>query len=144
MKFKFISLMLLAVLGLVAVPAGPAQAAPTCWGDWCSGQDPYSTRCREGAYPVADSGVYGLTGMHVWLFWSPACKTNWTETNFGPANFQWLEARQPSTGYKQGYSSNNGVAWWSKQIYSPTRCVYSSVGVMISLGYWGETTTWCV
>jgi uncharacterized protein DUF2690 len=132
----------LASIALIVTPASPAHAA-SCWGDWCSGLDPQASGCSADAKTVASANVPGLTGETVELRWSPTCKTNWTRTNF--SNFEWLRAIQPSTGYTQGYSTNNDQFWWSKQIYSPTRCVYGSVMVTLPpLGRWGETQTACV
>ena len=113
----------LAMSGAIAV-AAPAQAAPTCYGHYCSGTDPEATRCSEGAYTVAHRTWDGW-GARLELRWSPACKTNWARVNTNPAaSGATLQAVQCSTGYTQsGVVANNGTYWWTRQIYSPTLTV---------------------
>ncbi len=79
-----LAVLLLAIAGSVVI-APTAQAAVTCYGDYCSGKDPMSTRCSDGAYTVAYTQVYfkrALTNATPYaglleLRWSPTCKTNW-------------------------------------------------------------------
>ncbi len=113
------------VLLLMLVSAGTAVAAPaqvheqsigaqaTCYGDYCSGQDPESTGCSAGAYTVTSVGYNGGT---LEVRWSPTCQTNWSRINVGWSGYFRI---QQSTGYEQHYSGTNGTYWWTKMIYSP-------------------------
>jgi hypothetical protein len=136
---------LVALTAAASVPVhpGPAAAAPgklavSCWGDWCSGQDPEVTGCSAGASTVASAGIPWSNGLTLELRWSATCQTNWARVNYGA--FTYLRAIQPSTGYVQQASSNNGVYWWSAMIYSPTRCVYASTAGPV----FTQVDTWCV
>jgi hypothetical protein len=102
----------------------PADAA-TCYGDYCSGKDPQATGCAADARTVAHVRDAG-GGYILELRWSPSCKTNWARISKG--SISWIKAVQPSTGYTQwGNLTTPGSPFvWSRQIYSPTRCVYGS------------------
>jgi hypothetical protein len=134
---------LLAIAAFVApavVLAAPASAA-TCYGDYCSGTDPQATGCSNGAYDLASTPIAGNGGL-IELRWSPSCKTEWARVpaSWGNAYPNQLDAVQPSTGYKQvGVVSGNGTYDWTRQIYSPTRCVYAGW-----VGPPGTTSTACV
>ncbi|MFF5233264.1 DUF2690 domain-containing protein [Dactylosporangium sp. NPDC000521] len=127
----------------VLAHAGPAVAVPgersvSCWGDWCSGQDPERTGCAVGASTVASAGIPWSNGLTIELRWSPTCQTNWARVNYGA--YTYVRAIQRSTGYTQGASSNNGVYWWSAMIYSPDKCVYASTAGPV----FTQVDTWCV
>ncbi len=118
------------MLGLLVTVVGggavttPAEAVepPTCWGDWCSGQDPEASGCSRDAQPIASARIPG-TYAYVELRWSPTCKTNSARV---PAawgtDYPWqLRAYQCATGYNQtGVSDSNPNYSWTKMIYSPT------------------------
>ncbi|MFD3427313.1 DUF2690 domain-containing protein [Nocardia fluminea] len=124
----------LAFTGLVA--HAPASHAVSCYGDYCSGQDPLSTGCAGDAYTVAVGNVYGTGGtQYVEIRWSPTCQTNWARSNIVTSNMKAVQ----EGGYTQGYSSNNGSLAWSRMIYSPVKCVKA-----VLWGAWGTTETWCV
>ncbi|MFG1656943.1 DUF2690 domain-containing protein [Micromonospora chersina] len=112
--------MLVAVAGVDAATS-PAQAA-TCWGDWCSGQDPQAAGCSADAYTTASARIPG-TYAYVELRWSPSCKTNWARV---PAawgtSYPWqLRAYQCKTGYNQsGVVASSADYSWTRMIYSPT------------------------
>ena len=135
MKLQRIGKILTAVLvmgGVLFVGIQPAGAVG-CWGDWCSGTDPQATGCAADAYTVA-SAFHSGTGFLVELRWSPTCKTNWARVN--TRNPGWVKAVQ-STGYTQWgtLTTSNSPYSWSRQIYSPYKCVSAS-------GYlgWGGPT----
>ncbi|GAA0930033.1 hypothetical protein Vau01_046540 [Virgisporangium aurantiacum] len=99
----------------------PARAA-TCWGDYCSGQDPEAAGCSADASPVAAARIPG-TYSYVELRWSPSCKTNWARVPaaWGTAYPWQLRATQCATGYQQsGVVGNNANYAWTRMIYSPT------------------------
>jgi len=125
--------------GLALTPAVTPTAHAQdvgCWGDWCSGRDPMETNCATDAYTVASASIYGTYGaQYVELRWSPTCQTNWARANFVTTAIK----SEQSTGYTQGYSSNDGGVSWSKMIYSPTLCMKAVIW-----GSWGVTETWCV
>ncbi|MFI5951838.1 DUF2690 domain-containing protein [Micromonospora chalcea] len=134
--------------GLTAT-AAPATAA-TCWGDWCSGQDPVDTGCayEEGANYVAYANVYDGRGS-LYLYWSPTCKTNWAKLYMHP----WvgtvfpsgtLKAIQRDTGYTQQWGvpqvqGGNPKQTWTDMIYSPAYCVKARFE-----SSWGPVETTCV
>ncbi|MEV7231231.1 DUF2690 domain-containing protein [Polymorphospora sp. NPDC051019] len=150
--------LLVAIATSVVIPATASAAPPAgyCYGDYCSGMDPNTTRhypsgayCAADGETVAHSYTPNLSYKLVELRWSNRCGTNWVRANFG--HFEWLEARQPwpscserSSEYKQGYVSNNGSYWWSRMIYSPTRPVYGSAMVLWGSERWHDTQTACV
>jgi hypothetical protein len=92
----------LAAAGSLAY-AGTAEAAVTCYGDYCSGQDPHATHCEDDAFSVASAPVSG-TPYVLNLRWSPTCKTNWAQLA-GDPNPRWIKAEK-STRYKQQYTLN--------------------------------------
>jgi hypothetical protein len=123
------------IMTLCAVVVAPAAHAVSCYGDYCSDQDPQASGCSADAYTVASANIYG-TDAYVEIRWSPTCQTNWARspaTSLGN-----IEAVQ-STGYTQGYGANNGAYQWSRMIYSPKLCVKA-----VAWGGWGTTETACV
>lgn len=152
-----IGLVLAVITGLsvaVAAPT-PAQAAASCYGDYCSGRDPWFTGtggnpCRNGARFVqtdtmfANGGEITLGGVavnlggarlgRVELWWSDRCGTNWAELNLAQGgNIRQLVVQQ-DTGYRQTnellrigqYWLNPGV-YRTNMIYSPTRAAQAYV-----------------
>ena len=126
--------LVLALSGLVIVaPAASPAAAVTCYGDYCSGQDPESSGCSADAYTIFTEYVYGTYGAsYVEIRWSPTCKTNWARANSVTTNIKAVQ----DTGYTQGYAANNGSVSWSKMIYSPVKHVQGCIW-----GGWGTTCT---
>lgn len=129
----FAAVALALAAGTYVAPA-PANAA-TCYGDYCSGQDPQASGCSASARTIAHTAVYG-TGGEQWvnLRWSDVCKTNWAQVSNPVSSVRAVQ----SGGYTQGYSSNNGSTAWSKMIYSPSKCVSAQFW-----GGWGTTVTPC-
>ncbi len=102
------------------------ESLVSCYGDYCSGTDPNSTGCGVSAVTMRYADFAG-TGSDIELRWSPVCKTEWARTDFGGQSPQSLEAVQPATGYKEvGIVGTNGSWWWTRQIYSPSLCVYAA------------------
>lgn len=119
--------------GTYIAPA-PAHAV-TCYGDYCSGQDPQSSGCSATARTIAHTAVYGTGGTQwVNLRWSDACQTNWAQVSNPSSNVKAVQAG----GYTQGFSATNGTNSWSKMIYSPHKCVSAKFW-----GGWGLTETPC-
>ncbi|MFI6762831.1 DUF2690 domain-containing protein [Micromonospora sp. NPDC050417] len=113
--------LLFAVAGVDAV-TNSAQAA-TCWGDYCSGQDPQAAGCGTDAYTVASARIPGTFSSYVELRWSPSCKTNWARVpaSWGQSYPWQLRAYQCATGYHQtGVSDSSSDYSWTRMIYSPT------------------------
>ena len=122
------SSLLLLGMGAASAASAPAASAVTCYGDYCSGQDPHATGCDADAYTVASIQAAD-TGLIVELRWSPTCKTNWARvgSSWGTSDPSALYAEQPSTGYKQvGVAASNSNYSWSRMIYSPTLCVFAA------------------
>ncbi|WP_433077793.1 DUF2690 domain-containing protein [Dactylosporangium sp. CA-052675] len=118
--------MLALVLGMTGVVAVQTPAlAVTCWGDWCSGQDPDGSGCSADAYTVASARIPG-TYTYIELRWSPTCKTNWARVpiTWGTQSPDSLRAYQCSTGYTQrGVVNSGGDYSWTAMIYSPVQKV---------------------
>lgn len=123
--------------------------AVTCYGDYCSGQDPMATGCASDAITVAsaDLGWGELT-----LRWSPTCQTNWARMYVYPTRTLgpgYVSAVQ-STGYTQTgpiyviiSGSPQSETTWSPMIYSPVKCV--KAGAVLGVGYiWDYDWTACV
>ncbi|WP_157195522.1 DUF2690 domain-containing protein [Nocardia tenerifensis] len=111
----------------------PQAQAVTCYGDYCSGQDPFASGCAADAHLEDGASVYGSYGeSYVQLWWSATCKTNWATANhYAPS----IKAVQ-DTGYEQGYGGFDGAQSWSKMIYSPVHHVKAVIS-----GAWGVTQT---
>jgi uncharacterized membrane protein len=139
-----------AMIAAIVVGAGlstvvfiaPAQAV-SCYGDYCSGQDPMQTGCGNDATTVAWKD---LTGERLELRWSPTCKTNWARlvvypTGLGCVGGGDLVARQKDTNYTQHswlgvyicYIST-ATTYWTPMIYSPVRLVRAEIA--------GQVTGW--
>lgn len=123
---KFLSVMLVAIGLTVGPTITPAVASGSCYGDYCSGKSPYSTRnangklCSDGAFAVAStSPVYGDNRYRLHLMWSPACQSNFALWK-GPKKPYRMRVEQ-STGYKQKKIWGKGGRWYSPMIYSPTK-----------------------
>lgn len=122
---------------LIAVGASIIQSAPasavTCYGDYCSGQDPVQSGCAASARTIFTTSVYGTGGAsYVNVRWSDVCKTNWAQSNVISSNIK----AEKQNGYTQGYSTNNGSMAWSRMIYSPVDHVRAVIW-----GGWGTTAT---
>lgn len=126
--------------GTIIPAAEPAQASSdvSCFGDYCSGQDPAATGCAADAITVfsieTDTG-----GGKLDLRWSPTCKTNWARWQQYPTGWCLncsplaLQAVQ-DTGYVQtlswfdnGTTPEEGETYWTPMIYSPVHKVYAMV-----------------
>lgn len=117
------------------------KVAVSCYGDYCSGQDPQSTGCANDAYTTAATN---LSGAQLQVRWSPTCRTNWARLVVYPTNgcvsSGNLVARQ-DTGYIQSkwlgavicYVSVTQT-WWTPMIYSPVHLVRGEIG--------SSTTAW--
>lgn len=119
----------LMVLAVAALPPATAQAV-TCYGDYCSGQDPRASGCAADGYTVASKNI---RAARLELRWSPRCKTNWARYIQYPrgrysGNVPWELRATQDTGYTQtkSYGGNrvaDNTPTWSPMIYSPTRRV---------------------
>ncbi|MET7284190.1 DUF2690 domain-containing protein [Kribbella sp. NPDC005582] len=126
----------LAVAGLSATPAFADDPAPTCYGDYCSGQDPAATNCAIGARTIY---WVDLSGARLELRWSDRCQTNWARWNQYPVGMKSDQlvtlAAVQETGYTQTFQLGDGVngspegTYWSPMIYSPTLKVKAAATV---------------
>lgn len=121
---------------LMAATAMSAEAKPTCYGDYCSGEDPVASGCSKGAVTL-DSHVQELGGGIVELRYSPKCGTNWAKWTKYPTGWCLncgivaLRAVQ-DTGYTQAIDLTNttikdGESVWSPMIYSPVKKVKAQI-----------------
>jgi hypothetical protein len=120
----------------VQVSTASPEAKPTCYGDYCSGEDPVASGCSEGAVTL-DSHVQELGGGIVELRYSPKCGTNWAKWTKYPTGWCMncgivgLRAVQ-DTGYTQSIDLTNttikdGESVWSPMIYSPVKKVKAEI-----------------
>lgn len=122
----------------VAAPNAGAEAV-TCWGDWCSGQDPMTTGCAADAVTVA---ALQLDDGRLEVRWSPTCKTNWARYQQYPYGSFASEtplalAAVQDTGYQQsinwdeadGGSPIQVGTYWTPMIYSPDHLVYAGLAM---------------
>lgn len=130
------SAQLSAATPLTQVTSVSAEAQPTCYGDYCSGQDPVASGCAEGAVTL-DSHVQELGGGIVELRYSPKCGTNWAKWTQYPTGWCLncgivdLRAVQ-DTGYTQAIdltnkTINDGESVWTPMIYSPVKKVKAEI-----------------
>lgn len=110
--------------------AAPSAMAVSCWGDWCSGQDPMATGCAADAETLAWVDADASTGR-LELRWSPTCKTAWARWeqfsrgwSVGGAPYELRTVQD--TGYMQTLSYGDGVGGpqdnsttWTPMVYSP-------------------------
>jgi hypothetical protein len=119
--------------GAAVITATPAAAYPggvSCYGDYCSGQDPQATNCGASAYNLASANV-GAGELD--LRWSPVCKTEWARLYVYPTKTLapgFIYALQSGTGYRTNAQvsaitslSAQSPTYWTPMIYSPVRCV---------------------
>lgn len=122
-------------------PVGHADTvAVTCYGDYCSGQDPTTTGCDQDAVTLESVPISTGAGQ-LDLRWSPTCKTNWARWQQYPTGClncapTALYAVQ-DTGYSQtvdfyadgavNLDTENGGTYWTPMIYSPVHAVYAAV-----------------
>lgn len=136
-----------AVAGINIATTESASASPTCYGDWCSGQDPNTTGCANDAKTVATArittheDVIDADGGHrvyrdmgtVELRWSQKCKTNWARANVHSAGPVYKVIAEQDTGYSQvketaGFQGGTepGI-FYTGMIYSPVHQVFARV-----------------
>ncbi|MGO3701912.1 MAG: DUF2690 domain-containing protein [Candidatus Saccharimonadales bacterium] len=112
----------------------PEAEAATCYGDWCSGQDPQAAGCAGDAFTTvsADLGT-GILEVR----WSPSCQTNWARVTIYPTGLRcvkesYLDAIQEG-GYTQSKvvpmtcNTYSSVNYWTPMIYSPVKRVKGRV-----------------
>ena len=135
-----VAIVIVIAAGSVALTAGPAAAstpppAGWCYGDYCSGMDPHTTRhVPDGNYCDADGTTVASiqaagTGLLVELRWSSRCQANWARVpaSFGSYSPGSVKARQCDTGYQQvGVVDSNTGYSWTAMIYSPSHPVSAS------------------
>lgn len=115
------ALAVLTLVGLLGLTVPPANAAVSCYGDYCSGKNPYTTTgpggrlCSSGAYSVAFKNAPYDPNLRVDVMWSPHCQTNWAQVRWQPTN---LQIKQ-ETGYNPGGYYYQGGIWNTAMVYSP-------------------------
>jgi hypothetical protein len=140
----------LAGIPLCDAPPPAVETSVGCYGDYCSGQDPMTTRCADDAVTTAYSDI---TAARVEVRWSPTCRTNWARYVQYPRGWYFgnvpIELRAvQDTGYTQRlafdvngdpvgtshtftHDPNRGVtgAAWTPMIYSPVHLVRAELVV---------------
>jgi hypothetical protein len=134
---------LIAFGGVIVGSTGTASAdglpgGVSCYGDYCSGQDPVATGCDKDAITIASAEPDDGAGQ-VDLRWSPTCKTNWARWQQYPTG--WCVTCTPNaliavqdTRYTQeldwfdnGTTPADNGTYWTPMIYSPVHKVYAGV-----------------
>jgi len=105
-------------------PVNSAGASVGCYGDYCSGKDPVSTGCANGAITVSATN---FAGGRLELRWSPICKSNWARMEIYPGGFAYTLSAVQDTGYSQNEQWAAGTpgpgTYWTYMIYSPVHRV---------------------
>lgn len=139
MSRLFLGLMLVIVLcgGFVALHTSstPAHAA-SCYGDYCTGKNPYSTGCASSAYRWGYTAVIGydfdnhsysqIGNLELWI--SKECATRWARVV--------LWSNPSDESYKFGITQSNGYTiisytqiyagtYYTYQIYNRSLCSYA-------------------
>lgn len=119
----------------------PSASAASCWGDWCSGEDPVATARANDARTIAYRE--DIVGARLELRWSPTCKTAWARWHQYPRGWNMgtvvLElATIQDTGYVQKVNlegrnapKDNDTSW-SPMVYSPDHGVKAAA--LVSCG----------
>lgn len=108
----------------------------TCYGDWCSGQDPNATHCADSATTLASVGVTDNNNQNTGtleLRWSSVCKTKWARLNLWTSMQIIGVIATQSGGYQQekytrswwGFGATNPGYYYTYMIYSPSLPVYA-------------------
>jgi hypothetical protein len=130
----------LIIFGSFVVLSPAANASPTCYGDYCSNQDPETTGCNEGAWTQDIVDVYYA---REWPFHyshfagtlelraSNTCGTQWARfTSADDEIVSSIQVVQPDTGYKTDFFNLfTGQEGWSNQVYSPDHCVFAEISL---------------
>jgi hypothetical protein len=103
------------------------------------GKDPYTTGCNSSAYSVKSAYIKNPLGDPLgtaYLYWSPSCKTNWTEVRVptigaGSADVYTDDGRSASFSFSAG----NGGHHWGNMLYAPGICAWG-VGTVSLGGSW--------
>lgn len=108
-------IMLAAVVGLLAVSAGPALAGPGH-----HNTDPLATGCSSSAYTVR-SGTVG--SIYYEVRYSSACGTNWVRVpNLYGTVYMVIRSDWGGSAVG-GYQTGSGGVHWTPQVYAPgTTC----------------------
>jgi len=127
MTGKVAALLSAAAVGIGALASAPSAMAVSCWGHWCSGQDPMATGCGADARTIAYRD--DIVGARLELRWSPTCKAGWARWHQYPRGWNmgtvpYVIRTVQDTGYTQtldlgvgGVDDNETV--WSPMVYSP-------------------------
>ncbi len=102
------------------------------------GKDPYTTGCDSGSYSVKSASIKNQLGDPlgtVYLYWSPGCKTNWSEvkvptTGSGSVNVYTDDGRSALFSYSAG----NGGHHWGNMLYAPGVCAWGQASVGTGAG----------
>jgi hypothetical protein len=131
--------LLLASAALTAGALHPSTAsAATCYGDYCSGQNPYDSGCANDAYAWADADVTNDNGDttstkvgDLYLMVSPSCGTRWARLELHAPYTRGGTALQTiqDTGYTQdgGFPTAPGT-YYTEMTYSRDHCSKASFG----------------
>jgi Protein of unknown function (DUF2690) len=114
----------------------------TCWGDWCSGQNPRDTHCADDATTIKEVDIFATDGWtstpinrgKLELRWSPTCKTKWARLNLTSAMKIRTVTITQDSGYEQDWYPSGRDFWalntqpgvfYTNMIYSPNLRAYA-------------------
>ena len=119
------------VAAMVWIGASPAYAA-TCYGDYCTGKNPYTTGCASNSYewgyanihdPNSNSAVVG--DVELWI--SRTCATRWARVRIWEDNNYSVRVQvKQSNGFTETTPWYNGAGtYYTLQIYNRSLCSYA-------------------
>lgn len=141
--YAMLGALLLSCALLIGFSTTANASSPTCYGDYCSDQDPVATNCEVGAWTQRYVDVYydkmvpfykNHYAGRLELRASDTCGTQWARFTAAAEIVYTLRVIQPDTGYKTSPQSTylddgEGQDSWSNQVYSPNNCVYGEIGL---------------
>ncbi|WP_329275938.1 DUF2690 domain-containing protein [Streptomyces sp. NBC_00691] len=94
----------------LALSAGPASAATSCYAQSCQGLDPATTVCQNDARTVLWDGW-----LNVELRYSPSCRAAWARLGSGAAPTDLKIQNTMGVAFYAHYAGN-GVSAWTKMV----------------------------
>jgi len=124
----------LAIALSLAVEQASAATKPTCYGDYCSGKNPYQTGCAASGYRWGYANVkagystkYTVGRLELWI--SRTCATRWARLILWdtPEASGYVFSVVQSDGYKQqhAWQPDEPGTYYTNQIYSRSKCSYA-------------------
>ena len=152
--FWWISALIVGFIALASTMAAVAPAAnaatPTCYGNYCTGTNPYSTGCAANSYEWGYSDLTDLTtgavvgDVQLWI--SRSCATRWARAQLwgNPTGNYTIQVQvHQSDGYTETtpYYLGDGT-YYTRQIYNRSKCSYAAAWGQNLNEAWTGCTVW--